>query len=87
MNTSLAFQMFVGDIIVWWRALVLWPGQKLVRCLCGICLLVATLGMPIPYHQPLLIPAHICLQYTRTHFYVDRIIVCRFVVRGAAKQR
>ena len=39
-------QMFVGDMIVWWRALVFWEGRKHVRCFCGICLLVATLGTP-----------------------------------------
>ncbi|KAH9938868.1 uncharacterized protein BXZ73DRAFT_99930 [Epithele typhae] len=43
--TALTVNMFVGDVIVWWRALVVWPGQKMVRCFCGICLLVATLGL------------------------------------------
>ena len=42
-------QMFVGDMIVWWRALVFWEGRKHVRCVCGICLLVATFGtLPSP---------------------------------------
>ena len=52
MLTSVHRKMFVGDVIVWWRAMAVWPGQKLVRCFCGICLLVATLGAPLPPSYP-----------------------------------
>ena len=35
-------QVVLGDSIVWWRAWVLWPNNKVVRCVCISMILIST---------------------------------------------
>lgn len=41
--TDLLLKVVVSDAIVWWRAWVLWPLNRVVRCLC-IVLILLTIG-------------------------------------------
>ncbi|KAH9912100.1 uncharacterized protein BXZ73DRAFT_107646 [Epithele typhae] len=35
-TATLAVNMFVGDVIVWWRALAVWPNSRLLRAVGGV---------------------------------------------------
>ncbi len=50
-HSSISEKVIIGDTIVWWRALVLWPDNRVVRSVCAIMILLTTgphLSCPSP---------------------------------------
>ncbi|RDX54309.1 hypothetical protein OH76DRAFT_1082402 [Lentinus brumalis] len=41
-TVALTVNVIIGDTIVWWRALVLWPDNRVVRSVCAIMILLTT---------------------------------------------
>ena len=39
--------MVVGDVVVWWRAMALYPYNKVIK-VAGVALVLSTLGMYTP---------------------------------------
>ncbi|RDX42086.1 hypothetical protein OH76DRAFT_144034 [Lentinus brumalis] len=42
-TTALTVNVVIGDSIVWWRAWVLWPDNRVVRSICAIVIMLTTL--------------------------------------------
>ncbi|RPD53676.1 hypothetical protein L227DRAFT_581128 [Lentinus tigrinus ALCF2SS1-6] len=41
-NVALTVNIAIGDSIVWWRALILWPDSRIVHLTCGVMILITT---------------------------------------------
>ena len=48
-DSILVWQIILSDLVVWWRAWVLWPESRMVR-MSGCVLLLATFGEPSLWH-------------------------------------
>ena len=52
LNPNPVWQIILSDLVVWWRAWVLWPESRMVR-MSGCVLLLATFGEPALPPAPL----------------------------------